>query len=164
MFLSKRLRQAACRVGSGMVAGGTWHRRLTQKHRRMKEKPCRPGNRTMVKSRKCTYRYIQLLVSRLGLPVSHSGANVIQPSGAVNHVSASYSQQRSVVSSQQSLGPGPHLVSPMVMTATSFTCLRVYQNKVDVCCDSPPYISPVARTIIQKYFFNTPFFSSLDRR
>lgn len=26
-----------------------------------------------------TYRYIQLLVSRLGLPVSHSGANVIQP-------------------------------------------------------------------------------------
>lgn len=27
-----------------------------------------------------TYRYIQFDVSRLGLPVNHSGANVIQPS------------------------------------------------------------------------------------
>jgi len=26
-----------------------------------------------------TYRYIQFDVSRLGLPVNHSGANVIQP-------------------------------------------------------------------------------------
>lgn len=63
-------------------------------------------NRAREKRGKCTYRYIQLLVSRLGLPVSHSGANVIQP----------------------------------------------------------PYISAVARTIIQKYFFSTPFFSSLERR
>jgi hypothetical protein len=38
---------------------------------------------------KCTYRYIQLEVSRLGLPVNHSGAKVIHP--AVNHVSALYS-------------------------------------------------------------------------
>lgn len=49
------------------------------------------GYRIMVKQ-KNTHRYIQLLVSRLGLPVSHSGANVIQPNVAVNHVSASYSQ------------------------------------------------------------------------
>lgn len=39
--------------------------------------------------RNVTYRYIQFDVSRLGLPVNHSGANVIQPGGAVNHVSAS---------------------------------------------------------------------------
>ena len=85
----------------------------------------------MVKSEKCTYRYIQLLVSRLGLPVSHSGAKVIQPSGAVNHVSASYSQQRSVVSPQQLLGPGPHVASPIVMTAASFTCYMSTATKMD---------------------------------
>jgi hypothetical protein len=36
-----------------------------------------------------THRYIQFDVSRFGLPVNHSGAKVIQPGGAVNHVSAS---------------------------------------------------------------------------
>ena len=52
---------------------------------------------------KRTYRYIQLLVSRLGLPLNHSGANVIQPSVAVNHVSASYSHNQRQTS---------HLITP----------------------------------------------------
>jgi hypothetical protein len=40
-----------------------------------------PQSRNAEKGRKIesTYRYIQLLVSKFGLPVNHSGAKVIQP-------------------------------------------------------------------------------------
>lgn len=44
---------------------------------------------TMNSKLKATYRYIQFDVSRLGLPVNHSGAKVIQPGGAVDRVSVS---------------------------------------------------------------------------
>jgi hypothetical protein len=60
-----------------------------------------------------TYRYIQLLVSRLGLPLNHSGAKVIQPSVAVNHVSASYSHNNAKCLISTVPGSGPHPASPI---------------------------------------------------
>lgn len=50
----------------------------------------RTRDRRNVEKKDATYRYIQFDVSRFGLPVNHSGTKVIQPSGAVNHVSASH--------------------------------------------------------------------------
>lgn len=44
-----------------------------------KEKKKKKKRRRKEKKNELTYRYIQLEVSRLGLPDSHSGAKVIQP-------------------------------------------------------------------------------------
>lgn len=66
-------------------------------------------DRRRAEGNNATHRYIQFDVSRFGLPVNHSGAKVIQPGGAVNHVSASQSRNALALNNNFATPADPHI-------------------------------------------------------
>ena len=90
-FPPKSLRNMLVKTKLCTLIRSKWQNDIGARSRRPSGAATTPKIGEILKRRDATYRYIQFDVSRFGLPVSHSGAKVIQPGGAVNHVSASQS-------------------------------------------------------------------------